>query len=140
MSEYHKEFRELSREVYWTGPRVAMWGFFGAILVGLLGWLASVILVPTQIFDPRNVKMNYEFFHDVSRDQAARVRQIAAHRALIKDTTDGGEIVRLRLEVTGMQHSCRELVARYNSRATQIHRGLFQGSSVPATLDAATCE
>lgn len=140
MSDYRRDFGHLSREVYWTVPRVFLWGLFGFVLLGLFAWIGSVLLAPTKVFDPNNIKANYEWFHDVSRDQKARVQQIKTHRELIKAETDRSELSRLRVELGGMQAACRELVARYNSRAAQIHRGIFQGTSVPATLDAASCD
>lgn len=137
---YRDEYREFQRESYWTIPRALTLGLVASVLFGVVVWIAGVLLIPTQVLNPTNAIANYEWFHDTYRSQQARVKQIASHRALAKDNADPAEASRLRIEITGMQAACRDLVARYNSRATQIHRGLFQGSTVPANLDAGTCE
>ena len=59
MSDYRRDFGHLSREVYWTVPRVFLWGLFGFVLLGLFAWIGSVLLAPTKVFDPNNIKANY---------------------------------------------------------------------------------
>jgi hypothetical protein len=139
--EQRDEYSHMRSDVGTIGRGAIMSGIGLVVFAGFGLWLASILLAPTKVFDPQNIKANYEWFHDVNRDFGARVNQIAAHRTLLKSTdTDAAERNRLRIETAGMQAACRELAARYNSRATQIHRGIFQGTSVPSTLDASKCE
>jgi hypothetical protein len=136
---YRNDFKKADREVWWTAPRAGLTILMLLITFTVGGWLLSFVLAPAQILSPANIRANYEWFHDANRQIIARADQIASHRKLTADG-DKAEAQRLRIEIGGMQQSCRTLVAEYNSRSAQVHRGIFQGTSVPSTIPTSTCE
>ena len=138
--EYRSEYRDVQREAYWTMPRILM--FMAITLVGISGvfFVVNWMTAATRILTPEKAISNYEWFHDTHNEFQSRVNQLASHRKIVAETTDPSERVRLRVEVGGIQASCRSLAVAYNSRAAQIHRGLFQGSSVPSKLEIGKCE
>lgn len=89
---------------------------------------------------PDNVIHNYEWFHDTSRAVNARVAQIQAHVRIAADEKDADERRRLRIEVAGMQQSCRDMIAQYNANTSKINRDLFRGKTAPASIDPSVCE
>lgn len=144
MTEYRKEFRQIEREAYWSAPRIVFGVLAFVVLLGTGGWIVSLLSQPgrvvTKTFDADNIIANYEFFHDANNQTKARVGQIRAHKAIIADNTDAGEKNRLRIELAGMQQSCRDLVGRYNANATKVNRSIFMGREAPDTLNQSICE
>lgn len=144
MNEYRKEFREAQSEFYWSLPRVLVGVFAILILFGVGGWVFSLLSQPARIvsktFDADNVINNYEWYHDANNQVIARVAQIKGHKGIIADNTDNGEKARLRIEMSAIQQSCRDLVGRYNSNATKINRNIFMGRSAPESISPSTCE
>jgi hypothetical protein len=137
MIEYRKDFKWVEKETYWTGGRVLMFGTVAAVALFFASW----VLFPTKILNPDRAIENYEWFHNAHTEFNARVNQLASHKKLVADApSDKAELSRIRIEIAGIQTSCRNLAAAYNSRATQMHRAIFQGKSIPEKLDASKCE
>lgn len=135
---YRDEFRELQKEFYWTLPRVAM-----AIVVALVvSFGAAMLLKPfavvSRVTNPDNIIARYEFFHDANQRYQARVSQIKAFKTV--SSADPTESARIRTELFAIQHSCRELVAKYNAAAIKSTQSLFMGREAPSSLNPAACE
>jgi hypothetical protein len=87
-----------------------------------------------------NVIQNYEAFFDVKAQYDARVAQITDHSGVLASETDAAEQRRLRMEVSAMRQSCRQLAARYNADAVKLNRAVFRSGNLPETLSAQACE
>lgn len=83
---------------------------------------------------------DYEWFHDAFNRIDARVNQIHSHKALVAEEQDPNELRMLKIELSGMQQSCRELVADYNSNSDKVNVGIFQGTSLPDHVSTDICE
>lgn len=144
MNTYRDDARRVSREYYWTIPRVAAAIAIGTVLMGVAAGVASTLLFPTRIInrvlDPDRAISRYEFFHDAHNQIRARVAQIKGHRDLMKQTMREDEGIRLRIELAAMQQTCRDLAARYNADASKTHVDIFRGRTAPASIDTGVCE
>lgn len=144
MSEYRKDFREAQGDFYWSLPRIFFAVFAALILFGVGGLVFSLLSQPARVisktFDADNIINNYEWYHDANNQVIARVAQIKGHKGIIADNTDNGEKARLRIELSAIQQSCRDLAGRYNSNATKVNRSIFMGKTAPASLDPSICE
>lgn len=144
MSTYHKDFREVERDAWWTVSRI----FFGlvvlSIVVSSIGWGISLLAQPGRIvsktFDADNVIANYEWFHDANGNFLAKTAQVHQFKTLFDGEKEPGERSRLRIEMAAVQQSCRDLARRYNSNATKVNRAIFKGASAPEALNAGECE
>jgi hypothetical protein len=83
---------------------------------------------------------DYEWFHESSTAFNARVTQILSHKAIMAKETDKDELRRLRIELAGMQQSCRDTAAKYEAKSHEIHVGYLKGRNLPETLNARSCE
>lgn len=137
---YRDEYRTFQRESFWTLPRIAVLALTFGVVSSFGVWFASWLTAPTRILTPEKAVANYEWFHDAHNEFLARVRQLAAHRKIAEETTDPSERIKLRIEIGGIQTSCRSLASAYNSRATQSHRSLFAGRTAPERLSPEACE
>lgn len=134
---YRRDFRDFSREVYWTAPRVALWFVLGSIMIAGISLLSLPFGIVSKVADPNNVLTNYSRFHDLNTAYKSRVAQLAAHRAITP--VDNAEASRLRIETAAVAQSCREIVARYNADAEKIHVSIFKGQSLPEKLSMDAC-
>lgn len=141
---YRDDFRHGEREYYWTLPRVFLGLFMFLAVFGAGFWLFSLATQParviTKTFDADNMINNYEWYYEASNQVKARTAQITAHKSIVKDNTDPSERTRLRVELSAMQQSCRDLVGRYNANATKVNRAIFMGREAPTSLDPQICE
>jgi hypothetical protein len=106
------------------------------ICIGGLNFAGSY----TRLASAENVIHNYEWFFDAKGAVDARVAQIKAHREILAAETDDKELRQLRIDLAGMQQSCRDLVARYNANASKATRSVFQSHNLPEYLNAEVCE
>ena len=129
--------------VGWFGKITLYFMLFvgGALLIGTLILLPLNVFtgVISKTFEPNNIINNYEWYKDANGNLNSRVAQIKAHKVIVSQTTDSSELSRLRIELNGMQQSCRDLANRYNSNASKINRNIFQ-SGVPSRVDPTMCE
>ena len=132
-------FRQDTKEAFSIG-----WFFLiiGAVIV-IGGMIFSIIFSPVGVlhktFEPSNIIHTYEWFHDANGAVNARVSQIKAHKQIVAQTTDASELSRLRIELSAMQQSCRDLTNRYNANADKANRSIFQ-RGVPDKLSTSQCE
>ena len=94
--------------------------------------------VVSKTLDTNNIINNYEWYHDAHAQYTARLGQIRSHTELWK-SADGAERNNLRIELSAMQQSCRELATAYNANSQKINRSIFKGTSLPETLEIEQC-
>lgn len=117
-----------------------------AIPVGLnaIGVFNTVATAPGRVINKTlqtdNIIFNYERFFDVNANYTARVAQIKEHKPILEAETDAAEKTRLRVELSAMKQSCRELANGYNADAQKLNRSLFRDNKLPEQLDVTACE
>lgn len=150
------DFMKYAREV--TPRRAFKWyliGILGLFGIGVALFVMRVVLAPVNLannaltqagrvvdktIDADNVLHNYEWFYDTSRQIDARVQQIGVHAGLFRSESDAAERNRLRIELTTMQQSCRDMAAKYNANTAKANRAIFRGGDAPESIDLTTCE
>ncbi len=116
------------------------------VVVMGLGWtiracnIASdaTLGVAERTLDPDNIINNYEWYFDAYGEVQAKGPQIKQHQAYLKDEKDSDEKINLRMELSAMQQSCRELVAKYNANSQKANKSIFKGKDLPQQLSATT--
>lgn len=103
-------------------------------------YVLCMFLAGCWLTSPGRAVHDYEWFHTAYNSIEAKKAQIAAHASILKQEADGKEQQRLRIELTGMQQSCRELVADYNANSDKVNVGIFQGTSLPDHVNPDVCE
>lgn len=117
-----------------------------AVPVGLslIGTINTVATAPGRVINKTlqtdNIIFNYERFFDASAQYTSRLAQIKEYKPLLAAETDSAERSRLRIELSAMKQSCRELANDYNADAQKLNRGLFRDNKLPEQLDATACE
>lgn len=123
-------------------------GFIGLaallVAVNVISTVTSVATAPgrvvQQTMETNNIITNYEWFHQAHAAYLTRVSQIQRHKAFYAEETNADEKRRLRIELVGMQQSCRELATTYNARSTMTNRSIFRGREAPEELNPQLCE
>lgn len=116
------------------------------IPVGLnaIGVFNTVATAPGRVINKtlqtNNIIFNYERFFDVKANYDARVAQINEQKPLLDAEKDPAERSRLRIELSAMKQSCRELANGYNADAQKLNRSLFRDNKLPEQLDVTACE
>lgn len=119
-------------------------GFFGIVIVaGFLASATSIISAPGRVLrdtlQTQNIIDNYEMFFDLNAGFERRVADIRSYKEMMVGVT-GDEAQRQRIELKGLQQTCRDLVTRYNAATAKMNRGVFKDSDLPYTLNLADCE
>lgn len=83
---------------------------------------------------------NYEWFYEASNNYTARVSQIRAQATMLDKETDKVEKHQLRIELSAIQQTCRDLVAKYEANSGKLHVGYLKSKSLPESLNARQCE
>ena len=96
--------------------------------------------VVNKTMETDNIIENYEWFYDTHHQIKARVNQIKQHKDFLSSETDRDEIRKLRIEMAGMQQSCRDMVEKYNSHSKKMNREIFKAKNLPHQLDINVCE
>lgn len=112
--------------------------------VGCAGYTMynSLVSAPTRVvaktLDADNIIYNYEWFFNANAQFNSRLAQVKGW----EQETDGdqAERQRLRVEVSSMRQSCRELANNYNANSGKMNRAIFRANNLPQTLDASLCE
>jgi hypothetical protein len=94
--------------------------------------------VVTKTLETDNIIYNYEYFFNVNSQYNSRVAQIKSWE--VETDADPAERQRLRVEVSAMRQSCRELANNYNANSGKMNRAIFRDHNLPQTLDASLCE
>ena len=90
--------------------------------------------------DTTKMLQNYEWFYEAANQYSARVGQIKSFKDILEQETDKAERARLRVDLAGMQQSCRDLAAKYEAQSGKIHVGYLKSNSLPESLNAKECE
>lgn len=96
--------------------------------------------VMSQTMQTDNIIQSYEWFYDVNASFDARQAQVEQFASLLATETNPTERSQLRIELTAMQQTCRELANNYNANSQKLNKSIFKGWSLPASLDALHCE
>ncbi len=120
--------------------RVIGWSVIAFVALVIVGGALNCLGGALRPVTPEVALYNYHWFYDAKNRVDARVAQITAEKATVAETTDPAELGRLRVDLGGMQQSCRELVADYDSHASEVDKGLFKSNSLPDRLDPEVCE
>ena len=107
-------------------------------LIHLLGTAGQVASTPTRVLnktlETNNVIQSYEWFHDVNGQIQSRIGQIKGQKTLI------GQDPAVRMELTAMQQSCRDLVTKYNANSSKANKAPFKDNGLPEKFDISICE
>ena len=119
-------------------------GFFALVIVGgFLATATSIISAPGRVvretLKTENIIDNYEMFFDLNAGFERRVADIQSYKPMM-ETASGEEQNRLRIELTGLQQTCRDLVTRYNAASEKMNRSVFKSSNLPYTLEMSSCQ
>ncbi len=107
------------------------WGVRACNIVG-----GATVGVAEKTFDADNIIDNYEWYFDAYSEIQAKSPQIAQHQKYLEAETDRKERINLRIELTAMQNSCRELAAKYNANSKKANRSIFKDHDLPHQLSA----
>jgi hypothetical protein len=112
--------------------------------LGLFSTFSSVVTAPSRVInktlETNNIISNYEFFHDANNQILARVAQVAEHKSLLTDVSDAAEKNRLRIELSAIKQSCRDLAGKYNANSAKVNRSIFKGRDAPETINLSVRE
>jgi hypothetical protein len=100
----------------------------------------AAVGVVEKTLDPNNIVHKYEWFFDTAGVINARVAQLQAHKKLVDTEPDAKEKSRLRIELAGVQQSCRDLVQSYNANASKVNVSIFKTDATPVSFSASICE
>lgn len=111
---------------------------------GMLNTVTKVATAPSRVINEtmntNNIINNYEWFHDAHATYRARLSQIAQFKSFLNENVDQAEKARLRIDLAGIQQSCRDISAKYNANATKSNRSIFMGREAPERLVESACE
>jgi hypothetical protein len=116
--------------------------FFGVItlvVVAIAGY-NFMRASASKVLSPDNIIHNYEWFHDVYQTRQSRINQIIQYKGFYAAEEDPKEKNRLRVDMTAMQTSCRDLTSKYNANSQKVHVSIFKGGSLPDMLNLSECE
>jgi len=95
--------------------------------------------VVQKTFQADNIITNYEWYYDTHAAYEARLGQITDHSSYLEAEEDRIEIQRLRIELTAMRQSCRDLATKYNANSQKVNKSIFKGGAVPETIEKEKC-
>jgi len=128
----------------WIIGGVVALGIGVPVLSTVLSTAATVATAPGRVIsktlETNNIINNYEWFHDAHGVYRARLAQVAQYKKFAANTTDQREKARIRIDLAGVQQSCRDLSAQYNANATKSNRSIFMGKTAPDRLPENACE
>ena len=128
-------------------------GYFILALLGVasigvvgsyIGTLANVATAPAKVInktvDADNIIQSYEWFFDVNAAFNARLSQVRQYSDFFNEESDPSEKRKLRIEMSAMQQTCRELAEKYNANSEKMNKSIFKGWDLPDTLNQFTCK
>jgi len=114
------------------------------VLLPTLALGVNILNKPAQLVSKatNTTKMlqNYEWFYEASNNFKARASQVTSTKNAIASEEDKAEKSRLRIDLSAIQQSCRELAAKYEAQSGKIHVGYLKSNSLPESLNAKECE
>jgi len=122
----------------------AVVGFMAMGIIGSwLGVFSSLATAPSRVInktlETNNIIQSYEWFYDVNAAYVARSTQVDQFIKLYESETDKAEKSRLRIDMSAIQQSCRDLVTKYNANSEKMNKSIFKGWSLPDSLTITTC-
>lgn len=112
------------------------------LVLGFIGTATSILSAPGRIIQEtlktNNILDNYEMYFDLNAGYDRRVADIQSQKLMLEGAT-GAELNRLKIELVGLQQTCRDLVTRYNAASEKANRSLFKANNLPEQLDLTTC-
>jgi hypothetical protein len=126
-----------------TGLILAV-GLFVGVPIGcaVLSTVNSAATAPSRVINKTletdNIIYSYEWFFNTNAQYTARAAQISEYKAFTD--TDPEERARLRMELSAVKQSCRELANNYNANGMKLNRTFFRSKNLPETLDVEICE
>jgi hypothetical protein len=129
---------------YGTGFNWIIFFFVMFVAIGTLGTIYYVFStgsrVVTKTLDTNNIISSYEWFHDTNGAVNARVAQIKNFKTLVAQASnDPAEGSRLRIELSAIQQSCRDMTTKYNAQSGKMNKAIFK-NGVPERLEPSVCE
>lgn len=121
-----------------------IFGFFALVIVGgFLATATSIISAPGRVvretLKTENIIDNYEMFFDLNAGFERRVADIQSYKPML-EAASGEEQNLLRIELTGLQQTCRDLATRYNAASAKMNRSAFKSANLPYTLEMSSCQ
>lgn len=113
--------------------------FLPTLLVGISILNKPAALV-SKATDTTKMLQNYEWFYEAANNFNARTKQVTSYKTLLTEETDKAEKSRLRIDLSAVQQSCRELASKYEAQSGKIHVGYLKSNSLPESLNAKECE
>lgn len=109
----------------------------------LVSTTASVTTAPGRVvsktLETNNIIGSYEGFFNRKAAYDARVAQIDEFEQMAKDNTDPAEAQRLRIELSAMRQSCRDIATTYNADSAKANKSIFRDGDLPLTLSESAC-
>ena len=114
------------------------------VAISAIGSFNSVATAPGRVVQETmktsNIIDTYEGFFVRKGQYDTRLGQIADHKKLVEANTDPAEAARLRVELSAIRQSCRDLAVIYNANASMANKELFRSDELPAELSEAACD
>jgi len=108
----------------------------------VLSTVNSVATAPSRVINKTletdNIIYSYEWFFNTNAQYNTRAAQISEYKTFTD--TEHEERARLRMELSAVKQSCRELANNYNANAMKLNRAFFRSKNLPETLDVEICE
>lgn len=96
--------------------------------------------VLSKTVETDNIILSYEWFHDANANYDARLGQLAELRKAYIEEPDPAEKARLRVDLSAVRQSCRELATKYNANSQKVNKSIFKSGNLPVTLNQQFCE
>ncbi len=114
------------------------------VLGSALGVFSSVVTAPARVIGQTlqtdNIIQSYEWFFDTNAAYISRRKQVSDFTTFMADKENNAQEKRmLRIELSAVKQSCRDLVTKYNANSEKMNKTIFKDWSLPNTLDLATC-
>ena len=93
-----------------------------------------------RTFDGDNMLQTYEWFFDAKGTYESRLSDVEGHHAIMAGELSSDERSRYRIELVGMQQTCRKLANEYNQNSQKANRSMFKSKGLPMKLDAEACK
>lgn len=96
--------------------------------------------VINQTLETNNIIASYDWFFAVNAQYNSKVAQLTQQKQFLADELDPAEKQKLRMEVSAIQQSCRELSNNYNANSEKMNMSFFRDKDLPSALDEKACE
>lgn len=123
---------------------IGIFSFGITIISGFFSTANTVVSAPSRVINKTlqtdNIIQSYEWFYDVNAAYDARLKQVNQFIELAANETDKSEQQRLRIDMTAIQQTCRDLATKYNANSEKMNKSIFKGWSLPDNLSMGDCK